>query len=60
MLFSFVMLTTFTLLAIIAKKIILNGVNINKEVDLQNNVGVAAMDMAINLSIAFILMALLI
>jgi len=59
-LFSLVMLTAFTLLAIIAKKIILNGVNINKEVDLQNNVGVAAMDMAINLSIAFILMALLI
>ncbi|MCJ8349631.1 DUF350 domain-containing protein [Moritella sp.] len=60
MLFSLVMLTTFTLLAIIAKKIILNGVNINKEVDLQNNIGIAAMDMAINLSIAVILMALLI
>ncbi|WP_392340173.1 DUF350 domain-containing protein [Moritella marina] len=60
MLFSLVMLTTFTILAIIAKKIILNGVNINREVDLQNNVGIAAMDMAINLSIAFILSALLI
>ncbi|QUM78131.1 DUF350 domain-containing protein [Moritella sp. 24] len=60
MLFSFIMLTTFTVLAIIAKKIILNGVNINKEVDLQNNVGVATMDVAINLSIALILSALLI
>ncbi|KXO11122.1 hypothetical protein AKG98_496 [Moritella sp. JT01] len=58
--FSLVMLTAFTILAIIAKKLILNGVDINKEVDLQNNIGVATMDMAINLSIAFILTALLI
>ena len=54
------MLTTFTMLAIIAKKLILNGVNINKEVDIQNNIGIATMDMAINLAIAFILTALLI
>ena len=60
MLFSFIMLTTFTMLAIIAKKLILNGVNINKEVDIQNNIGIATMDMAINLAIAFILTALLI
>ena len=58
--FSLIMLTAFNLLAIIAKKIILKNIDINKEVDLQNNLGVATMDMGINLSIALLLSALLI
>jgi uncharacterized membrane protein YjfL (UPF0719 family) len=58
--FSLIMLTAFNLLAIIAKKIILKNVDINKEVDLQNNLGVATMDMGINLAIALVLSALLI
>ncbi len=58
--FSVVMLTIFNLLAMIAKKLILKNVDINEEIDLQNNIGVASMDMAINLSIALLLSALLI
>ena len=58
--FSLIMLTAFNLLAIIAKKIILKNVDINKEVDLQNNLGVATMDMGINLAVALVLSALLI
>ena len=58
--FSLVMLTAFNILAIVAKKIVLRGVDINQEVGVQNNLGVAAMDMAINLATALILSALLI
>lgn len=58
--FSLVMLVIFNLLAMVAKKLILSSVNINEEIDLQNNIGVASMDMAINFSIALLLSALLI
>lgn len=59
-LFSLIMLTTFNVLAVIAKKLILKNIDIKTEVDVQNNIGIASVDMAINLSIAFILSALLI
>lgn len=59
-LFSFIMLMVFNILAIIAKKLILRNIDIKTEVDVQNNVGVASIDMAINLSVALILSALLI
>lgn len=48
-----------TLLAAIAKRIILWGINLVEEVDQQHNIGVASIEMAVSISIALILSALM-
>lgn len=57
--FGFVMTLLVALLTNIAKRIILVGINLVEEVDQQHNIGVAAIEMAISISIALILMALM-
>lgn len=47
------------LLASIAKKLILWGINLVEEVDQQHNIGVASVEMAISIAIALILTALM-
>lgn len=57
--FSIVMTLLVALLTTIAKKLILWGINLVEEVDQQHNVGVASVEMAISISIALILTALM-
>ena len=57
--FGFVMTLLVSVLTYIAKRIILVGINLVEEVDQQHNIGVAAIEMAISISIALILMALM-
>lgn len=57
--FSIVMTILVFVLTTIAKKLILWGVNLVEEVDQQHNVGVASVELAISVSIALILTALM-
>ncbi len=57
--FGFVMTLLVALLTYCAKRIILVGINLVEEVDQQHNIGVAAIEMAISIAIALILMALM-
>lgn len=57
--FSIVMTLLVALLTSIAKKLILWGINLVEEVDQQHNIGVASVEMAISISIALILTALM-
>lgn len=57
--FSVVMTLLVSLLTLIAKKLILWGINLTEEVDQQHNIGVASVEMAISISIALILTALM-
>jgi len=57
--FSIVMTVLVMLLTSLAKSIILWGINLSEEVDQQNNIGVASVEMAISISIALILTALM-
>lgn len=57
--FSIVMTLLVALLTTIAKKLILWGINLVEEVDQQHNIGVASVEMAISISIALILTALM-
>ncbi|MGJ8694318.1 MAG: DUF350 domain-containing protein [Thalassotalea sp.] len=57
--FGLVMTLLVALLTNIAKRIVLFGINLVEEVDQQHNIGVAAIEMAISISIALILMALM-
>ncbi len=54
-----IMTVLMAILTAIAKKIILWGINLTQEVDHQHNVGVASIEMAISISIALILTALM-
>lgn len=54
-----VMTLLVSILAYIAKRIVLLGINMVEEVDQQHNVGVASIEMAISIAIAFILMGLM-
>ncbi len=54
-----VMTILVTFLTFIAKRIILWGINLVEEVDQQHNIGVASIEMAISISIALILSALM-
>jgi hypothetical protein len=47
------------ILTAIAKRIVLWGINLVEEVDQQQNIGVACVEMAISISIALILAALM-
>jgi len=57
--FGLVMTLLVALLTFIAKKLILWGINLVEEVDQQHNIGVASIEMAISISIALILTALM-
>lgn len=57
--FSIVMTLLVSILTAIAKRIILWGINLVEEVDHQSNIGVASVEMAISISIALILTALM-
>lgn len=59
LIFGLVMTLLVALLTNLAKRIILLGINLVEEVDQQHNIGVAAVEMAISISIALILMALM-
>lgn len=59
LLFGIVMTLLVAVLTNIAKRIVLMGINLVEEVDQQHNIGVAAIEMAISISIALILMALM-
>ena len=54
-----VMTLLVSLLAYIAKRIILMGINLVEEVDQQHNIGVASIEMAISIAIALILTGLM-
>jgi len=58
-LFSIIMTALVALLTAIAKKLVLWGINLVEEVDQQHNIGVASVEMAISISIALILTALM-
>lgn len=57
--FGLVMTLLVAVLTNIAKRIILMGINLVEEVDQQHNIGVAAIEMAISISIALILTGLM-
>ena len=59
LIFSIVMTLLVALLTAIAKALILWKINLVEEVDQQNNIGVASVEMAISISIALILTALM-
>jgi len=57
--FGIIMTLLVAILTAIAKRIVLTGINLVEEVDQQHNVGVASIEMAISISIALILTALM-
>ncbi len=57
--FSVIMTVLVAILTAIAKRIVLWGINLVEEVDQQHNIGVASVEMAISISIALILTALM-
>ena len=57
--FGIIMTLLVSILTSIAKRIVLMGINLVEEVDQQHNVGVASIEMAISISIALILTALM-
>jgi len=59
LIFGIVMTLLVSLLTSLAKKLILWGINLVEEVDQQHNIGVASVEMAISISIALILTALM-
>lgn len=59
LLFSMVMTLLVAIVTTVAKSLILWGINLVEEVDQQNNIGVAFVEMAISISIALIFTALM-
>ncbi|WP_281556298.1 DUF350 domain-containing protein [Thalassomonas sp. RHCl1] len=59
LIFGLVMTVLVAILTSLAKRIILWGINLVEEVDQQHNIGVASIEMAISISIALILTALM-
>jgi uncharacterized membrane protein YjfL (UPF0719 family) len=59
LMFGIVMTLLVAILTTIAKRIVLWGINLVEEVDEQHNIGVASVEMAISISIALILTALM-
>lgn len=59
LLFAIAMTLMVSVLAYIAKRIILMGINLVEEVDQQHNIGVASIEMAVSISIALILTGLM-
>tara|TARA_R110000744_G_scaffold20143_6_gene52925 strand:- start:2299 stop:3201 length:903 start_codon:yes stop_codon:yes gene_type:complete len=57
--FGMIMTLLVALLTSIAKRLVLMGINLVEEVDQQHNIGVASVEMAISISIALILTALM-
>ena len=60
LMFGVIMTIIVALLTSVAKKIILWGIDLTEEVDQQHNIGVASIEMAISISIALILGALMV
>lgn len=58
--FGLIMTVVVSVLTSIAKRIVLWGINMAEEVDQQHNVGVASVEMAVSISIALILTALMV
>ncbi|TRX53889.1 DUF350 domain-containing protein [Thalassomonas sp. M1454] len=59
LIFGLIMTVVVSVLTGIAKRIVLWGINMAEEVDQQHNVGVACVEMAVSISIALILTALM-
>ncbi|QOL26929.1 DUF350 domain-containing protein [Thalassotalea sp. LPB0316] len=59
LIFGIALTITVSILTTIAKKLVLFGINLIEEVDQQHNIGVACVEMAISISIALILTALM-
>jgi uncharacterized protein (DUF1778 family) len=59
LIFGIVMTLLVALLTSLAKKVILWGINLVEEVDQQQNIGVASIEMAVSISIALIMTALM-
>ncbi|WP_299801570.1 DUF350 domain-containing protein [uncultured Shewanella sp.] len=59
LIFSVVMLLSLSLLITLVKKLVLAKINLCEEVEKQHNIGLAAVEMAISVSIAIILAALM-
>ncbi len=57
--FSLIMLVALSLLIALVKKLVLAGINLAEEVEKQHNIGIAAVEMAISIAVAFILTALM-
>ena len=57
--FGIVMTVLVAILTSVAKRLVLMGINLVEEVDQQHNIGVACVEMAISISIALILTALM-
>lgn len=57
--FSIIMLVALTLLQFVVKKLVLARIDLAEEVERQHNIGIAAVEMAISISIALILTALM-
>jgi len=57
--FGIIMTLLVAILTSIAKRLVLMGINLVEEVDQQHNIGVASVEMAISISIALILTALM-
>ncbi|QIR13657.1 DUF350 domain-containing protein [Shewanella aestuarii] len=57
--FSIIMLVLMTIVIAIVKKLVLAGINLAQEVELQHNIGIAAVEMAISIAVALILTALM-
>ncbi|MFT6918066.1 MAG: hypothetical protein ACJA2G_000678 [Cognaticolwellia sp.] len=57
--FGMIMTILVAILTAIAKRLVLMGINLVEEVDHQHNIGVASVEMAISISIALILTALM-
>jgi hypothetical protein len=54
-----IMLVVLSLLITIVKKMVLAGINLAEEVEKQQNIGIAAVEMAISIAVALILTALM-
>jgi len=59
LIFGFVMVSLLYVLVPLVKKLVLSRINLTEEVDHQHNIGVAALEFVISISVALILMALM-
>ena len=57
--FSIIMLVALTVLIKIVKKVVLANINLAQEVEQQNNIGVATVELALSVAIALILTSLM-
>ncbi len=58
--FALIIMVVYAIIQLIAMKLILPGVDISDEVDRQNNIGVAAIELAVSVAIGMVLVVLLV